>query len=143
MSWIADEHPLDQRLGLGGVATLRACSRLCQNGLGFDGVAGLLGEAIAAGGHWRGQELITSAGVRPPLRTRAHPVSDLPGPQMLADRNDDLAAAIDDHGYATPLEPRTDGDLDNRDGQQCNEKDDHGSHMNPRQADVPAEITSN
>jgi hypothetical protein len=60
---------------------------------------------------------------------------------MLTDGNDDLAAAIDENGCAGPLVPWADGDLDNRDGEQRNEKDDHRTHMNPRQVDVPAEVT--
>jgi len=36
---------------------------------------------------------------------------------MLADRNDDPAAAIDEHGAGGPLEPRTEGNPDNRHGQ--------------------------
>jgi hypothetical protein len=60
---------------------------------------------------------------------------------MLADRNDDLAAAIDDDGDAGAIEPRTHGDLHDRDSQQCNEIDDHRSHMTPSTADVAAEVT--
>jgi hypothetical protein len=60
---------------------------------------------------------------------------------MLADGNDDLAAAIDEDGGAGPLEPWTDGDLDNRDGEQRNEKDDHRTHMKPPQPDLPAEVS--
>jgi hypothetical protein len=62
---------------------------------------------------------------------------------MLADRKHDLAAAIDDHGRAAPLEPRTDGDLDHRDGEQHNEKHDHGSHMILPTPDLHAEIIIN
>jgi hypothetical protein len=35
---------------------------------------------------------------------------------MLADGNDDLIAAIDADGSASPLVPWTEGDLNNRDG---------------------------
>jgi hypothetical protein len=62
---------------------------------------------------------------------------------MLADGYDDLAAAIDENGGAGPLEPWTQGDLDNRDGQQRNEEENQRSHVIPRQADVPAEVTIN
>jgi hypothetical protein len=59
---------------------------------------------------------------------------------MLADSHDDLAAAIDEDGGAGPLEPWTDGDLDNRDGKERNEKDDHRTHVIPPQPELPAEV---
>jgi hypothetical protein len=62
---------------------------------------------------------------------------------MLADCKHDLAAAIDDHGRAAPLEPRTDGDLDHRNGEQHNEKHDHGSHMILPAPDLHAEVIIN
>jgi hypothetical protein len=62
---------------------------------------------------------------------------------MLADRKHDLAAAIDDDGRAGPLEPRTDGDLDHRYGEQHSEKDDYGSHMIPPRPDLRPEVTIN
>jgi hypothetical protein len=64
--------------------------------------------------------------------------------QMLAYGNDDLLAAIDENGSAAALEPRTNGYLNNRDGEQRNEKDDQRSHMiDPSRLDVRAEITIN
>src|SRR5258707_175867 len=73
--------------------------------------------------------LIASAPLRTSPRSLTYRVFDIPGPQTLADRNDDLAAAIDDDGSAGPLEPWAGGDLDNRNGQQRNEKDDHRTHV--------------
>jgi hypothetical protein len=55
---------------------------------------------------------------------------------MPADRDDDLAAAVDDDRDAGAIEPWTHGDLHHRDRQQRNEIDDHGSHMIPSTADV-------
>jgi hypothetical protein len=75
------------------------------------------------------------------LRLRAHRVFDIPGTQSLAERKDDLAAAIDEDGSARALEPLTDGDLDNRDCEQRNEKDDHRTHEIPPQPDEPVEAT--
>jgi hypothetical protein len=50
---------------------------------------------------------------------------------MLADGSDDPVAAIDEDGRTSPLVPWTERDLNNRDGQQRNKKDDHGAHMIP------------
>jgi hypothetical protein len=57
-----------------------------------------------------------------------------------ADRNDDFAAAIDHDARAGPLETWTDGNLDNRNGEQRREKENHRSHVIPRQVDVPGEV---
>jgi hypothetical protein len=67
---------------------------------------------------------------------------NFPALQVLADRNDDLAAAIDDNGGAGSLEAWAKGNLDNRNGKQRSEKEDHRSHVIPRQVDVPSEVTS-
>jgi hypothetical protein len=60
---------------------------------------------------------------------------------MPADRNDDLAAAIDDDRDAGTIQPWTHGDLHDRDRQQRNEIDDHGSHLIPSTAKLTAEVT--
>jgi hypothetical protein len=61
---------------------------------------------------------------------------------VLADRNDDLAAAIDDDRDTGAIKPWTDGDLHDWDSQQNNEIDDHGSHMIPSTVDVAVEVTT-
>jgi hypothetical protein len=50
---------------------------------------------------------------------------------MLADRKDDLIAAINANRGASPLEPGPEGDLDDRDGEQRDKKDSDGSHVIP------------
>jgi hypothetical protein len=62
---------------------------------------------------------------------------------MLADRKDDLAAAIDENRGAGPLEPGAKGDLDNRDGQQRDKEESDFSHVIPRQVDVPGDVSIN
>jgi hypothetical protein len=62
---------------------------------------------------------------------------------MLADRDDELAAAIDDDRRAGPLELRTDGDLNKRNGEQHNEKDEQRSHLIPPRPDLRQEVTIN
>jgi hypothetical protein len=59
---------------------------------------------------------------------------------MLADGNDDLVAAINKDGRTSPLVPWTERDLNNRDGQQRNKKDDHGTHMIPSAGRRAAEV---
>jgi hypothetical protein len=61
---------------------------------------------------------------------------------MLADRNDDLSTAIDDDGGACPLEPGTEGDLNDRDGQERNKKENQGSHVIPRQVSCWGRLAS-
>jgi hypothetical protein len=59
---------------------------------------------------------------------------------MFADRNHDLAAAIDDRGTG-PREPWIEDELDNRDGQQRNEEDARRSHVflhSPGQWNLPS-----
>jgi hypothetical protein len=61
---------------------------------------------------------------------------------MLADRNDDFAAAIDYDAGAGPLEAWTNSNLDNGNGKQRSEKENHRSHVIPRQVNVPARLPS-
>jgi hypothetical protein len=61
---------------------------------------------------------------------------------MLADGNNDFAAAIDKNLNAVPLEPRRHGGLDNRNGKQRSEKENYRSHVIPRQVDVPDEVSN-
>jgi hypothetical protein len=92
--------------------------------------------------HAGSDALRTSTRSRSPLGSRGRRELDLPGPEMLADRKNDLAAAIDDRGIGA-REPRIKGDLDNRDRQQRNEEDDHRPHVFPPQQDAAAEATIN
>jgi hypothetical protein len=62
---------------------------------------------------------------------------------MPADRDDDLAAAVDDDREAGAIEPWTHDDLRDRDRQQRNEIDDHGSHLIPSTAHLAAEVSIN
>jgi hypothetical protein len=63
---------------------------------------------------------------------------------MLADRNDDLAALIDANRGAGPLEPRTEGDLNDRNGEQHDKEDDHCPHDDPpHRPDLTAEVSIN
>lgn len=82
-----------------------------------------------------------STRLRPPFRSRGGGVSNLAGPQVLADRNDDFAAAIDHNARAGPLETWADGNLDNRNGEQRSKKENHRSHVIPRQVEAPGEVT--
>jgi hypothetical protein len=62
---------------------------------------------------------------------------------MLADRDDDVGASIDENGGAGALDPRTESDLDNRDGQQRNKEENDRTHVIPRQVDVLEEVIIN
>jgi hypothetical protein len=62
---------------------------------------------------------------------------------MLADREDDVGTSIDENGGAGMLDPRTEGDLDNRDGQQRNKEENDRTHVIPRQVDLPEEVSIN
>ena len=140
----AREQRSDQPLGLTGLATLDAGSRLSQDGLGPDRLedAGRLGEAIGIFGHARGPGSISSTGLWPPFGPRSGAEPSFPALQVLAERDDDLVAAIDNDGGTGPRKVRTKGNLHNRNGEQRTEKHDHRSHVIPRQVDVPGEATS-
>ena len=62
---------------------------------------------------------------------------------MLADRNDDLAAAIDENRGAGPHESRPEGDLGNRNRQQRHKKENDCSHVIPDKVDVPGNVSIN
>jgi hypothetical protein len=78
-----------------------------------------------------------------PFRSWAQRVFNVGSPQVPADRNDDLAAAVDHDRDAGAIEPRTHDDLHDRDRQQRNEIDDHGSHLIPSTADLATEVSIN
>jgi hypothetical protein len=113
-----------------------------QQGLGRSDSAGRLGDVVGIVGHRRDRRSISSTCFRPPSGSRGRVESNFPALQVLADRNEDLAAAIDDNWRAGPREAWPKGNLDNRNEKQRREKENNCPHVIPRQVDVPGEVTA-
>ncbi len=94
-----------------------------QQGLGRSDSAGRLGDVVGIVGHRRDRRIdfvnLLSAAVRV---SGPRVEFNFPALQVLADRNEDLAAAIDDNRRAGPREAWPKGNLDNRNEKQRREK---------------------